>query len=411
MSKNIMDTGVITAVKLGYSVLNMFVGLMVSRSVTLEARGELNIVLQTIMFFYTFFNFGISITSSFFVNKNADKQNVIYGNTVVFTILTILIVLVSLVFWVLFFPHFIPQIGAYWIYISFIIVFYFFCNNLKSILLVRSRMKDLTIFDFGLKAFILTIVFVLYYMHKMTIEWFLFFMFFEMLVSSLYCFHLFNKMSFKMETSFAYFKSTVAYGVKGFVLVLFIQMLQKSDLYIVKHLLGLRYAGIYGVCLQIVDNFTIFSTVVSLMLFAKLSATTSAQLKRDVGRKAILWVFIISTFAALLLIPFAGFILDIFFKGKGQDGLITLRLMLLSGILVSIMQIVYTLVLSSGIPKMWMAAFIPVIAFNIIANFKIIPIYKTEGAVIVSMISYFITILVSLYYVYHNNFLEKKENQ
>jgi O-antigen/teichoic acid export membrane protein len=410
LSQNIMDTGMITTVRLGYSVLNMFVGLMVSRSVTLEARGELNIVLQTIMFFYTFLNFGISITSSFFINKNSEKRHVIYGNMLVFTALSVLLVFISLVVWVLFFPSFIPQVREYWLYILAIIIFYFFCNNLKAVLLVKSQMKKLTVFDFGLKASILICVISLYCVDKMTIEWFLIFMFLEMLISSLFCIFLFKKMDIRFEVSWSYFKSTIAYGIKGFVLLLFIQVLQKSDLYIVKHILGLRYAGIYGVCLQIVDNFAILSTVVSLILFAKLSSTTSAQLKRNIGRKAILWVLGISCVASMILMPFAGFILDVFFKGKGQDGLMTLRLMLLSGILVSIMQIVFTLVMSSGIPKRWMLSFLPVIVFNIGANFKIIPLYKTEGAVIVSMISYLVIILVSIYVVFYSNFLEKKEN-
>jgi O-antigen/teichoic acid export membrane protein len=202
------------------------------------------------------------------------------------------------------------------------------------------------------------------------------------------------------KPSLKIFKENIRYGIKAYLAGLFSFMVLRSDLLMVKYLIGDEQAGYYSIAATMADMVYMLPVIVGTILFPKLSAISDPVTKWHIARKIATIVAFIMIFFTYVSVLLAEPIIQVMF-GKEFIPSAPAFVWLMPGIIMlSINTILMNYFASLGMPSI--AVYSPGFAFiiNLFLNYKMIPLLGIIGASIASVISYGIMLLFSLIYLY-----------
>jgi O-antigen/teichoic acid export membrane protein len=206
------------------------------------------------------------------------------------------------------------------------------------------------------------------------------------------------------KLSLAMFRQSIGVGARAYTIALFGFLLLRIDLLMVKYILGATEAGYYSISQVLAENSMMFSVVVGLLLFPKLSATKDREEKLQLANKAVLvtaaLMLPIVVIAALAAAP----IISIAF-GRNFIPAVSPFIWLMPGTyFLGIETVMVQLLNSEGFPPIIVVAWIVDTIINVGLNFWAIPRYGITGASIVSSVCYFLMFLIVSAVVWKRNY-------
>lgn len=202
------------------------------------------------------------------------------------------------------------------------------------------------------------------------------------------------------KPSIKIFKENIRYGIKAYLAGLFSFMVIRSDLFMVKYLIGNEQAGYYSIAATMADMVYMLPVIVGTILFPKLSAISDPVAKWHITRKIAILVAIIMFFITNVSVLLTEPIIQLMF-GKAFIPSAPAFVWLMPGIIMlSINTILMNYFASLGMPII--TVYSPGCAFiiNLFLNYKMIPSLGIIGASLASVIAYGIMLLFSLIYHY-----------
>jgi len=187
-------------------------------------------------------------------------------------------------------------------------------------------------------------------------------------------------------------------GFRVFLSSLFITLLLRADVVIIKQIMGYQSVGIYSLAAHMVDMMQLASNVVGGLLLVKL-ADTEDEIKRWVLMKQVFILFVMLLGAANLAFVVLGSPLITIFYGKEFSATYNAYLWLIPASFgLSLGSLFNTYLWSKGFPMI--SVILPFLALlsNIILNYLLIPVMGIAGAGLASSISYCLWFILIVIY-------------
>jgi O-antigen/teichoic acid export membrane protein len=198
-------------------------------------------------------------------------------------------------------------------------------------------------------------------------------------------------------------------GIRVFLSTMFITLLIRADIVILKRLMDFSSVGIYSLSAHIVDMLQIASNLVGSLLLVKLSDTEDEEL-RWVLMKRIFMLFFVFLSAANLGFALVGKPLIRLLYGAAFEGAYYSTLWLIPASFgLSFGSLFNTYLWSKGFPVVSTVVPFIVLLLNISLNFLLIPSMGIAGSALASSISYclwFVIILIYEQYQSHGRLLK-----
>jgi len=194
-------------------------------------------------------------------------------------------------------------------------------------------------------------------------------------------------------------RSGLHYGLRTYAGSLFVFLVLKSDIVLVKYLRGAEETGYYSVTVGLADILLMLPTVVGTVLFPRLSAAPDDAERWRLARR-VLRVMVPVTPVALLVTFFAAGPLIHLAYGAAFDPSTAAVGWLLPGVgFYAINTVLMNLFASCGMPLI--VVYLPLIALlvNVVVNLLLVPAMGFVGASISSSLAYGLMLVMSVLYV------------
>jgi O-antigen/teichoic acid export membrane protein len=202
--------------------------------------------------------------------------------------------------------------------------------------------------------------------------------------------------------SLALFQEGIGIGVRAYLASFFAFLVIRSDLLIVKYMLGAKEAGYYSVAGSLADCILLLPAAIGMVLLPKLSAMQPSE----AGRR---WVSRITLGASALLLPvvilatlLAHPIIHILFGDAFQPAASALMLLMPGVFFLGVETVMVQYLNSFGFPGSIVWTWLVTCGLNIGLNFFVVPRYGIAGASIVSSVCYTLAFLL-IYLILHNS--------
>lgn len=185
-----------------------------------------------------------------------------------------------------------------------------------------------------------------------------------------------------------FIKASYGFGIRVFISSLFILLLVRSDIIIVKKMLGFSEVGIYSIGAQIVEMLQVASNVVGGLLLVKLSDTDDDTVKWLVMKKLLMVFGVFLTIANLGFVLLGKFVLATMFGYQFVPAYYVYLWLIPASYGLSFGSLFNQYLNSKGFPII--SIILPAIALglNIGLNLLFIPIWGINGAAISTSIAY-----------------------
>jgi len=200
------------------------------------------------------------------------------------------------------------------------------------------------------------------------------------------------------KIDFSFIFSSYKSGLRIFLSTLFIMLLIRFDIVLIKRMLGFSEVGIYSLAAHIIDILQIASNVVGGLLLVKLSDTSD-----DIGKwkimKKLLMSFSVMLFAANLGFVILGKFLIATLYGTQFVPVYHVYLWLMPASFGLSFGSLFNMYLNSkGFPII--SIILPAVSLlvNILLNFLLIPIFGISGSAIATSIAYLLWFLMIILY-------------
>ncbi len=201
-----------------------------------------------------------------------------------------------------------------------------------------------------------------------------------------------------VTTSRPLFYENLRYGSRAYLSALFSFLVLRSDLFLVKHLIGAAPAGQYSIAVTLGETLMVVPVVTGALLFPRLAAADPAArwplARRTLGAVAGVMV-LVTSIAFVVTVP----VIRLLFGPEFLPAAPAFRWLLPGIFLISVNTIFMNLFAAQGMP--WFTVISPAIASltNIAINLWAIPAFGIVGAAIASSVAYGAMLGASLLYV------------
>lgn len=187
---------------------------------------------------------------------------------------------------------------------------------------------------------------------------------------------------------FGFIKSSYGFGIRVFISSLFILLLVRSDIIIVKKMLGFSDVGIYSIGAQIVDMLQVASNLVGGLLLVKLSDTDDDTVKWLVMKKLLMVFGVFLTIANLGFVLLGKVVLATMFGSQFVPAYFVYLWLIPASYGLSFGSLFNQYLNSKGFPIISIILPAIALALNIVLNLLFIPIWGINGAAISTSIAY-----------------------
>jgi O-antigen/teichoic acid export membrane protein len=185
-------------------------------------------------------------------------------------------------------------------------------------------------------------------------------------------------------------------GIRVFLSSLFITMLLRVDIFILKHLTDYYNVGIYSLSAHIIDMLQIGSNLVGSLLLVKLADTDDIEIKWVLLKRIFMLFFVFLGLANLGFVLVGKPIIMGLYGSAFKDSYYATLWLIPASFGLSFGSLFNTYLWSKGFPLV--STIIPffVLISNIILNYILIPLMGISGAALASSISYCLWFIVIL---------------
>jgi O-antigen/teichoic acid export membrane protein len=196
-----------------------------------------------------------------------------------------------------------------------------------------------------------------------------------------------SKSSFRPALSYAYFKESYTYGIRGYLSIVADIMVRKVDVLLISHMLGAQSLGLYAVSVSVAEMLLLFSSSVS-QAFLPIRLGLQSKDAKIVTPIVIRHVLFVMLLICLGVAVGGKLIIQLMF-GKAFLPAYSSVLWLLPGILaLSIYSFLKFDMYSYNLPGFVSWSSVAALLSNLLLNYILIPRYGINGAAISSSIAY-----------------------
>lgn len=377
------------------AVVNLIIGIIVTRALGPEGRGIYAAIIVVPMIVINFTELGIRRSIIYHIGKKAFNEHDIVGSlfvTIIFT--TALGIAISFfLFWFQDNPEFtIPLIVIAISRIPFQLI-----RRYAGGFFMGKEMFNTTI--------LLKWVFLLFYLFITA----LFLLIFQMgilgallailvsniMISVYALILLFRDVPILVKTKSAVLKSLLKFGFMYSVATFFMMLHSKIDILILGSLSSMEQVGFYSLAVAVAINWQIPFSVGGVII-SKSANSEELELKNENIAKLIRLSILIGLVLYILLFFFAPFVVRILYGKEFLPSVILIRVLLPGVLLLIISKLMGSRLAGEGKPYIFMFIAIPSLIINIILNYMLIPQYHALGAALSTDVSYAFQSLVGI---------------
>jgi O-antigen/teichoic acid export membrane protein len=202
-----------------------------------------------------------------------------------------------------------------------------------------------------------------------------------------------------LRCSLASLRSGLGYGMRAYLGSLFVFLVLRSDILLVKYLRGAEETGYYAIAVGLADILMMLPTVVGTVLFPRLSAASDVAAKWALARR-VLAIIVPATPLALAVTLFAARPLIHVAYGSAFDPSVAAVGWLLPGVAcLAINTVLMNLFASCGMPPVVVYSPLLALFVNVALNLRLIPTLGFVGASMSSSVAYGLMLAISLLYL------------
>lgn len=204
-----------------------------------------------------------------------------------------------------------------------------------------------------------------------------------------------------LRLSAAVFKRTALVGGRGAVAVLLVFMLLKSDIFLIKWILGADYAAVYRVATNFADMMQRLPDVAGAILLAQVvRGRDKKELSIHLAQAVLAFALIVALFLVLL-----GPLLIEWFFPLYPDAYVPLVWVLPGLVCLAFGSILNVKLCGQGYPPVTLWAPAIALVLNLVLNLVFIPRWGLVGAAMATSISYAVwTFIITTAYLTHHNY-------
>lgn len=375
--------------------IGLITSMLVTRGLGPTGKGIYSLVLAAIGIGAQFGNLGLHVSNTYFVAQNKRLLGFLFKNTIVLSLLTGLLITFFIYIVHLYRPNIFGINTALFPIIFLGIIFSLLSLLLRNLMIGIQKIKVNNYIELFTKVIVTSIIVILYFADKITVEYVLILVVLEFIIWSIYLGYKLNLYaSPKGSISTKLFKKNFNYGFKAYIIGLLGYLVIRSDVFLVNYYLDKSNVGFYFTSVQLVDQIKVLGGIVASILMPKLSSVNSIKEKYRLNKEVIKYMsgilFVICLFAFIL----AEYIIYILFGEEFLPAVSSFRILLVAILFLSIESIMAQFLAATGLPKeliyYWILAFL----INLSLNFYLIPIYGENGAAFASLVAYLIMLLL-----------------
>jgi len=399
LKKNIITSGSFRIIIL---VISFLISWISARYLGVTLKGEYSYLITLGSFTWMILDLGIFRSYPYLVRKYPDKLTTMFGWTIITLIAELLLFIslgvVFLDFWnkLIGYPLTPARIILLIMFISFNKAF----MQLQAISMGMDRILQNSLAHFLNSAIFLVLLLIGYFalLKVDRINAVLAFTVTGFGCSILYLVFSNHWLLYCKQLNLKLIKMFYSYGFRVFLSSLFIMLLIRADIVIIKHFLSFTQVGIYSMAAHIVDFIQIASNLVGGLLFVKLADTEDDISKWLLLKKTLLLFFFFITLANLGFGLLGKFIMRIMF-GEQFVPVYYVYIWLMPAVYgLSFGSLFNNYLNSKGFPVI--SIILPAVALlvNIGLNLWLIPVMGINGAALSTSFSYFLWFILIVYF-------------
>jgi O-antigen/teichoic acid export membrane protein len=374
-------------------LIGMLLVIVLARFLGPDARGQYALITFLPLMLLTFLNFGINVSTIFFVSKNqVNLQTAVVTNIILACFLGVFSIAVGIAIIHIFSEKY-AYLNSLYLYCALLALPFMFLMTFlqtvfqglqefkvfNSILLIQQLSTLILVFSltallhldlFGaVLAFIIgyvaTVLFIGYMLYRR--------------------YHVTIRIS---DFSFSYVKKLFAYGIKAHISNAFTFLNYRLDVFLLGYFAAPLAVGIYDVAVNIGERLSVFSQSISSVLFPKISSLQKDEERNKitsvVSRNLLLFIVLLSLVVYLL----SDFVILLLFGKNYAESSNILKILLPGLALLAVEKVLSNDLAGRGKPEINMYVAIFNVVFNVLLNLYMIPKYRAVGAAISSTLTY-----------------------
>lgn len=399
LKKNIITSGSFRIVIL---ILSFLISWISARYLGVTLKGEYSYLITLCGFMWTILDLGVYRSYPYIVRKRPDEVQTLFGWTII-TMFFEIVVMTSI--GVAFLDFWNKLIGYQLSPVKIIFLVMFVSLNkafmqLQAIYMGMNRVLENSISHFLISVvfFILLLIGYFALIDVDRIDILLLFNLIGLACSVLYLAFRNRWGNWYKELNIKTIKLFYSYGFRVFLSSLFIMLLIRADIVLIKHFLDFSEVGIYSLAAHIVDFIQIASNLVGGLLFVKLSDIEDDISKWLLLKKTLLIFFFFITLANLGFGLIGKPVMQIMFGADFVPVYYVYFWLMPAAYGLSFGSLFNNYLNSKGFPII--SIILPAIALvlNITLNMLLIPTMGINGAALATSISYFLWFLLIVYF-------------
>ena len=384
--------------KLLVIALGLITSVIVARVLGPEGRGLYAVAATIGGIGVQFGNLGLHASNTYYVSRDRTLLPVLLANSIIASFLFGTICIAFIWFLFFFWPSAAPLRGLLLILSLIWIPFGLAYMLLQNLLLGIQEVSNYNKIELATKILGLSLIILVVCLLNVTVENVFLTGLVTLAIGFIWAFSRLKRYPLKaMLPSIILFKKNIFYGLKAYLAAFFAFMVIRSDLLIIKYMLGAEQTGFYSIAASMAEMLYLLPSVVGTILFPKLSALNNVRDRWNLTKK----VSVCTGVGLSLLLVGAGFFAEPIVRllfGRSFALSVFPFLCLLPGILFLGVETVQVQFLNSvGFPITVVAVWGFTCFASLGLNLAVIPKYGIIGASAVSSISYFIAFLLVLW--------------
>ena len=391
--------------------ISFFTSILIIRALGPEGRGLYAVATSIGAMGVQFGNLGLHASNTYYVANNRKLLPNLIGNSLVVSF--VIGGIGSLILWLLFElrPNIAPVQGILLILSITYIPFGLACLLLQNLLIGVQQIHDYNKIELVVKILSVFFIGLIIILKPITAEMIFSANLAALIIGALLSFWLLQgKQKIFPLPLFSLFLGNIRYGLKAYLAALFAFLMLRSNLLIIKYLLGAEQVGLYSAASTLSDMIYMLPSILGIILFPKLSALSDLTEKWKITRDIIKLIAIIMSFIAVIFF-FLGDITIIYLFGKAfQPAIVPFKILCIGVIFLGANSIISNYLASNGFP--WFSVFIWIIFFiiNTILNILLIPRIGIAGASYTALICYIMIFFMQYIFSLRNvKIFESKE--
>jgi O-antigen/teichoic acid export membrane protein len=404
-SKSFVKDSLITLVRQFLGILiGLLTTIILARYLGPEGQGmyALIILLPTIL--VTFLNFGVGVSSVYFVGKKEFSINTVFKTNLYFGLgLSLVSFIIGSIVILIFPENFFNSIPSEDLFTVLLIIPFMFLNQFLQAIFQGNQDFDSfnLILLFGQISLLLSSVFFLIFLDLHLLGSILSYILSQVITLSTIFYLTKKRLGIAIKNSkfsCEYLRKSILYGIKAYVSNVIAFLIYRIDIFLISFFVNPVGVGIYVLAVNIAERLWIISQAVATVLFPRISSLVNDDEKNEITSIVNRNIFALSIISGIVVYFISEPLIYLLFGIEYLDSSKVLKFLLPGIVLFTISRILSNDIAGRGKPEINTYISIFTALSNIIMNIMLIPVYGVNGAAIATSISYSLDAAIRIIY-------------